>query len=310
MKVVLVLALGLLATGCWSLDGRLAAEEGGGPFAYRTTVSVDLEPDAQEECGENLPQLTEWIAPATGSWRQETVDCSRSRNLYVYSDRRFSSLYEGHPRDVRIGSPAFLAPNVDDSMSLRVIGSADDLQVGEVLHGRAATGIAYSVKVEERIPLSEARRRGLFRVRVEEGDWLTRELEPGARPTLPVKAYWFGPALAGRRAFAAQELRNDDGVLHITCYGDPAEIAAKKTHCLPSRGEPRREFQVVSQSLTGKLAQRELARLERAGPGRPIHLSNGEQAVLYRRGVVTSTTLITISGSLNLARHAATLRAL
>lgn len=99
--------------------------------------------------------------------------------------------------------------------------------------------------------------------------------------------------------------------MHVTCYGDPAEIAARKSHCVPeAAGLPRRELQVVSRPLTDDLARREVVRLERHADGRPIRLANGEEAVLYRRAILTETTLVTVAGRVDLAAHAAQLRAL
>lgn len=308
MRVLAALAAVLLTTACGADDPvpRAAAE---GPFAYRTTISIDITPDPQEGCEEKRPESTEWVGPTTGWWRREETDCSGSRNVFIYSGRRYSSSYEGQPTSVRIGSAAFIGPNVDDSVSLRQIRPTDEPEVGDVLSG-VINGVAYSVTVEERIPLAEATRRGLFTVNVEEGGFFDRELEPGAVPTLPVKAYWFGHAFAGRQAFVAIELRNDDGLIHTTCYETPAEIAAGKTHCLASRGIPEEELQVVSQALTGKLAKRELARLERTGSGRTVRLANGERALLYPRALVTEETLITVVGRIDLADHIEKLRPL
>jgi hypothetical protein len=303
-----VLAAALLPAAC---EGESAPLKG--PLAYRTTVVVDIIPDPQDGCGEKPPESTEWVAPTTGSFRSEGMDCSGSDYLRIYSNGRYLSSLAGQPTSVRIGSRAFIGSNADESASLQVIASAGDPQVGDVLEWTSGNGLPYSVTVEEVVPLAEAQRRGLFDVQVERADFIDRQLKPGAKPTLPMKAYWFGPRIAGLRAFVASELRNDDGLIYITCYGNPAEISAGKTHCLPSRDEPTREVQVVSQTVTGKLAKRELARLEGTGPGRRIRLANREDALLYRGAVVTSTTLITLSnvaGKLSLRRQASKLRPL
>jgi hypothetical protein len=218
----------------------------------------------------------------------------------VFSEGAYFRSEGENDTSARVGSVAFLGPNGEEPEFLRTVR---EHRPGEVVDG---------IRVVERFPLEAAERRGIFAVPVEKAAWVSRELEPGAAPTVAVAAYWFGPTLAGREAFVASEIGSPDETVHITCYGDPAEVAAGKTHCLPDANElPRRELQIVSRPLTDDLVQREVTQLERSGTGRPIRLANGEEAVLYRRAVLTETTLVTVAGGgVDLAAHVEKLRPL
>jgi hypothetical protein len=161
------------------------------------------------------------------------------------------------------------------------------------------------------ISAAEAAQRGLFAISVQEpGTSFSRELSPGEPTTLPLKAFWFGPTLADRKAFTAIDHGGEDTV-HITFYGHPEEIAAGKTQACPSRDLPRREVRVGSQPLDHARAQKNL----RAFNGRngdlvatpvartKVRLADGEEATLFPTvgegdsfAVATATTLITVSG--------------
>lgn len=287
MRVVAaVFALMLLAVGCGEQDDDVPAGEHA-PYAYRLSIEG----------------WTVWAAPATGSWRTEGVDSSGARQVHVFADGRYFRSIGKTDTDTyaRVGSPGFLGANGDEPDFLRVVSASEPLTAGQVVGG---------IRVEERVPLAVAQRRGLFDVPVEEAAWIDRELEPGVPPPLPIEAYWFGPELAERRAFTAGTFQSPEGMVHVTCYGDPEEIAAGKTHCLPGRPQPRREVQVVSRTLDGPLVRRELARLERGGRGRTIRLGNGEAVVVYPSAIVTRRTLVTVVGSIDLRRLAPSLRRL
>jgi hypothetical protein len=299
------LAAALLPAACGGESAPLK-----GPLAYRTTVFVDIIPDPQEGCGKKPPESTEWVSPTTGSFRSEGADCSGSHYLRIYSNGRYSSALEGQPTSVRIGSRAFIGSNADESASLQVIASAGDPQVGDVFKWTSANGLPYSVTVEELIPLAEAQRQGLFDVQVDKTDFIDRQLEPGAQPTLPVKAYWFGPTVAEREAFTAVDHGGED-LVHVTFYGDPSEIAAGRTHAYPARELPQREVQVTSTPIDHPLARKTLRAFNGKNgdlvvpplPRAEIRLKDGEGATVFPTigegdafAVVTRTTLVSVSG--------------
>jgi hypothetical protein len=277
MRFLAALVVLMLAGGC--------AEKERGPYVYKLSAG-----------GWEM-----WAAPATGGWRSEGIDSSGARQVHVYSSGRyFNSIGENHS-SARVGSPAFLGPNGKAPRFLLAVRRHEPLSPGDVVDG---------FQVEERIPLEEAERRGLFDVPVSEAAWLARELEPGRPPTVAVEAYWFGSELDGRRAFTAVEYDSPDETVHITCYADPNELAAGKTHCLAAKGIPRREVQVISRPLDQHLPRRELARLERQSAGRQVTLANGERVIVYPRAIVTATTLVTIGGAVHLRDIAQMLRPL
>jgi hypothetical protein len=312
MRVVAVALASLLLAACTGSEAGGPPPEEQGPFAYRLDVSLELPQAAQGASGKERAEYTTWVAPSTGAWRSEGEDTSGFLQTHVYAGDATMSAIEGHPQSlsVRVGSPDFLGSNAGLDV-VELVRGRGELDVGDEIVSRCLDTVECTYVVAERIPLAEAERRGLFAIPVDEADWLERELDPGQAAQLDVAAYWFGPTLAGREAFVAREHRSADETVHITCYGDPAEIAAGKSHCVPeAAGLPSRELQVVSRSLTDDLARREVARLERHADGRPIRLANGEEAVLYLRAILTETTLVTFVGQIDLAAHAAQLRAL
>jgi hypothetical protein len=195
---------------------------------------------------------------------------------------------------VRIGSPAFIGFRPPPSLAALkgrggiAVGDSLELPCGET---------RCSFRVEESLTLAEAEERGLFAIAPTESSLLQRELSPGEPPSLSVQAYWFGPELAGREAFTAVELQTDDGIVHITFYGDAEEIAAGKTHAYPGREIPERELQVSSRPVTDLLVKREIAALKVTGSGRAVVLANGEHVVAYRHAIITPSTLVRLGGA-------------
>src|SRR5919106_3708089 len=285
MRVLaVVLAAAFLAGGCGGGGAEREPVEESGPFAYRLSI------DGWEA----------WAAPSTGSWRSEGVDDSGVRQVHVYSDGAYFRSIGEDDTWARVGSEAFIGPNGREPSFLAALRAREPFRPGDEMEG---------MRVEERILLAEAERRGLFDVPVAEAASTDRELDPG-EPASHVDAYWFGPHLAGREAFFASEQSSPKETVHVTCYGDPEELAAGKTHCLPGRGQPRRELQVVSLPLGNELARREIERLEREGTGQAVRLASGEEAVLYGHAILTKTTLITVAGRIELAEHLGSLRSL
>jgi hypothetical protein len=218
----------------------------------------------------------------------------------VYAPGRYFRSIGEDDTLARVGSRAFLGSAGREPDFVRIVREREPLAVGETVDG---------MRVSARIPLTEARRRGLFRISVEGAGWLSRELA-GGKSSAFVRAYWFGRFLRGRKASLASEIRSNDERVHITCYVDPAEFKAGKTHCLPGKESPRRELQIVSRPLADPIAAREVMRLERGGGGREITLATGERVVAYARAIVTPTTLVTVVGSIDICTVARTLRPL
>ena len=279
MRVLaLVLAAAFLAGGCGGGGAEREPVEEAGSFAYRLSTE-----------GWEV-----WAAPSTGAWRAEGLDASGVRQVHVYSEGAYFRSIGENDTAASVGSEAFLGPDGREPSFLAALRERAPLGPGGVIEG---------MRIEERISLAEAERRGLFEVPVAEAAWIDRELEPGERPAVDVEAYWFGPTLAGRKAFFASELSSPDETVHVTCYGAPQELADARSHCLPGQGEPRRELQIVSRPLGDELVRREVARLEGDGSGRAIRLANGEKAVLYDGAILTERTLVTVAGRIELAEH-------
>ena len=283
--LAIALAVALVAGGCGGGPAEREAVEEAGPVAYRLSTE-----------GWEV-----WAAPSTGAWRAEGLDASGVRQVHVYSKGAYFRSIGENDTSATVGSDAFLGPDGREPSFLAALRERAPLRPGDVVEG---------MRIEERISLAEAERRGLFAVPVTEAAWIDRELEPGERPAIDVDAYWFGPTLAGREAFFASELGSPGETVHVTCYGDPQELADARSHCLPGQGEPRRELQVTSRPVGEELARREVARLERDGTGRAVRLTNGEEAVLYDHAILTETTLVTVAGRIELADHVGSLRPL
>lgn len=274
-------------------------------------LEIDLDRLAQPACGDPscvLGEHLEWVAPERGWWRRETEDGSGYRTTTVFAHGRYANNDE-----VRIGSPGFIGFLGRPPPSLTALEEREEVAVGDTLELPCGQ-TRCTFRVEEAITLAEAEERGIFTISVTEATMLHRELPPGEAPSLPLQAYWFGPEIEGRQALVAIELRTDDpGVAHVTFYGDPAEFAAGKTHGPGSRAVPNREFQLVSRPRTDPLVKREVRGLKARAFGQPVTLANGEDALAYRRAIITESTFVTIavdSPGVDLRRMASALRPL
>jgi hypothetical protein len=253
-----------------------------------------VEPVADPACGDPscvLVEYVEWVAPERGWWRRETEDGSGYRTTTVFARGRYANNDE-----IRLGSPAFIGFLGRPPPSLTALKERGEVAVGDSLELHCGE-TRCSFRVEESLTLAEAEERGLFAIVPTASSWLHRQLSAGEPPSLPVRGYWFGPELAGRKAFTAVEIRTDDGVNHITAYGDPEEIAAGKTHMYPGREIPEREIQLTSRPVTDPLVKREIAAMKARGPGRTLVLGNGERVVAYRQAVITRSTLVSLGGA-------------
>jgi hypothetical protein len=312
---ILAAALALLITGsaCGSAgDRRAKAGRDDLVSEIHLTMKPPRECEGEPSCV--LVRHVTWVAPDAQTWRTESEDGSGFTTTEVFADGMYLVAHSPpSSRDVRVGSPAHLGIPTDLPPDYERLLTDQELAVGDSIDVER-NGMSYTLTLAAVIPLAEADRRGLFAVSTEESETtVSRELAPGEPTTLPVRAYWFGPEVADRKAFAALD-HDGEEVLHITFYGDPTEIAAGKTHAYPGREVPERELQVVSQALDHPAAQRELRALDGSdGPPLPstkVRLQNGEEATLFAKTgseggaftVVTRTTVITVSG---MSGHAA-----
>lgn len=301
------LALLLGGSACASVGDR-RSDAARGDVVYEIHLTMDPPRECEGEPSCVLVRHVTWVAPEAQAWRTESEDGSGFTTTEVSANGMYLVAHSPPPsRDVRIGSRAHLGLPAGLPTGFERFLAERDHAVGHSIEVER-NGMTYTLTLEAVIPLAEADRRGLFAISTEEaGTTVSRELAPGDPTTLAVRAYWFGPEIAGRKAFTALD-HDGDEVLHMTFYGDPAEVAAGKTHAYPGREVPERELQVVSQALDHLAAQRELRTLK--GSERPplgvtkVQLPNGEEATLFPRtgeggafAVVTKTTLITVSGA-------------
>jgi hypothetical protein len=304
-------ALWVLGSACGPASDRIdeAAE---GDVVYEIHLTMETPPECDGEPSCVLVKHVTWVAPDAGAWRTEKEDGSGFTTTEVSANGRYL-LAESPPpsRDVRIGSPAHLGRLTDLPPGYGALLARDDLAVGDSID-MERNGVSYTLTLEDVIPLAEADRRALFAISTEEpGTTVSRELAAGKPTALAVRAYWFGPEVAGRKAFTALDYDGEE-IFHVTFYGDPAEIAAGKTHASPGRDVPERELQVVSQPVDHPSAQKNLRAFDGKNgdlvfpplPRIRIQLHDGEGAMLFPNvgegdsfAVVTETTLISVSGS-------------
>jgi hypothetical protein len=305
-------AVAILAAGCGATSDR-SGEAARGDGVYQIGVAVDTPPECEEEPSCAIVKHVAWVAPESGAWRTETEDGTGLTTTKVSVEGMYLVAHSSPPaRSVRIGSPSYLGPPGDLPADYETLLAEEDLAVGDSVE-LERDGVSYTLTLEDVIAPAEAERRGLFAISTAEpGTTVDRELSPGEPTTLPVEAYWFGPQVAGREAFASFDHEGDE-IVHIIFYGDPEEIAAGKTHAYSSTEVPEREVQVGSQPVGDRNAQKTL----RAFDGRngdlvfpprartKIRLQNGEEATLFPKvgegesfAVVTQRALVSVSGIL------------
>ncbi|MDQ3994506.1 MAG: hypothetical protein M3265_06915 [Actinomycetota bacterium] len=113
---------------------------------------------------------------------------------------------------MRIGSPGFLALLGDigaESISLDVLRGRREISVGDEFYVERGDR-RLVLTIAERIPLAEARARGLFDISTEGAVRIERELEPGTPPTIALRAYRFGPTIGRWTAVTAVQRDSDD----------------------------------------------------------------------------------------------------
>lgn len=305
----LAFVLLLAAFGCGSASDP--GEEARAQLVYEIHLTMDVPRECEGEPSCVLVEHVTWVAPSTGAWRTEKEDGTGFTTTEVSANGMHLVAHSPPPsRDVRIGSSARPGPLANLPPGFEALLAREDLAVGDSIDVER-NGVAYTLALADVISLAEADRRGLFRISADQpGTTVSRELAAGKPTTLPVRAYWFGAEVAGRKAFAALD-HDGEEIFHVIFYGDPAELAAGKTHAYPGRDVPERELQVVSQPLDHAGAQRDLRAFEGkdgdlASPPLPrmtIRLQHGEEATLFPTtgdeesfAVVTRATLVSVSG--------------
>jgi hypothetical protein len=326
--VLVALVLTLLPAG--PAASRRAAEGD----VYRLVVTAKSKDGAE--------QWTEWVEPSSGQWRIE-----QAGRTYIYTGASYAILDRRQGAHVRTGSPLFLgtAPNravSREPLRKYLAGDSAGIEVttvdGKVELGFKRPEASMLAAIVEKIPPAEVQQRKLLVIPPDEVTSAVTERRVGLKPTLAVRAYWFGMRFAGRLAtvavehFAGPAARGASRTAptgpsfayHLTFYERPS--AAGKTSAYPGQRAPSGEVQVLSQSVTSSVARRTIRAYDgvngelrtKRWPRSTIKLANGESATLVpdrsggtgkvRMGfaVITRTTLVNVSGSFRLSQIPAT----
>jgi hypothetical protein len=318
-----VLVALLTGLGCGTAQGGPAAELQALGDVYRLHVRAVEGPGAR----------TEWIDLNSGQWRIE-----QGEETIIFTGDSYVTVSEADGVNVRTGSNAYLGPLADRIISRRPLQSyfaghakEDGVTIATSADGkpqlRFRTGeSSVRATIEAGLSRDQAERMALFvippNVRT-----TAREVPIGAPPTIPVRAYWFGPALEGRSAVIATEhytpltkellsspgwTRRDEAVIHSTFY--ELAPAGGKSSALPDQDSPDGEIRVVSQPLSAQVAQVAIEAYNgRNGdleydpwPREKVVLADGEEAIVIADradgsgptfpgfAVITETTLVNV----------------
>jgi hypothetical protein len=214
---------------------------------------------------------TEWIAPS-GQWRMQDA----SGEAKVFDGRRYAAFSPSRGWYVREGSAAFLGYLMASPVSRSAVAAARGQRVGgqapRPLSGKGVYSVQsghhmFRVTVLRGLDRETVARRGLFGVPARTASIRARERPLGARPTLPVRAYWFGSAVAGRRATFTMEYSRrltdseraaglsprKETTAYVVFYELPS--AGGHTSAEPGRNPPAGELQIVSQPIESPVAQ-------------------------------------------------------
>lgn len=330
-RALSILVLAAFALACASAGPALTGRNADGDV-YRLIVSATAK-DGQSS------QWTEWVEPTSGRWRIE-----QAGRTYIYTGSSYAILDRRQGAHVRTGSTLFLGsfPNrsvAREPLRKYLAGDTAGLDVTEVdgkveLEFRRPEAEMLAAIVET-IPPAEVQQRRLLVVPAEDVTSTVTERRVGTRPTLPIKAYWFGMRFAGRLGTIAVEhfagppaarggaRTNATGPsfgYHLTFYELPA--AAGKTSAYPGQRVPAGEVQVMSQAVTSTVAKRTIKAYDgisgqlrtKAWPRSSVKLANGETATVIpdrsggtgkvRKGfaVISRTTLVVVTGTFKLSQ--------
>jgi hypothetical protein len=134
------------------------------------------------------------------------------------------------------------------------------------------------------------------------GESTTAELPPGAKPSLPVEAYWFGPMVGAAEAITAREIRSHGPSYSYSVYYE-LPSAEGRTSAEPGKAPPPGEIHVINLARRGEVIRKTIATYEQ-GKQATITLAGGEEATFFPFpgpsevgfAVVTKSTLIQVLG--------------
>lgn len=301
MLGVAALVVGLMTTG--------AAGKRSGPQARAVVYQVAV---SFRDHGKTQTQV-EWVSPTTGEWR-----IREGNRIKIFSGGRYTIIDPANGTYLRTGSGAFLGYLANGALSARPLArylSGDrstmstgpgGVQVGRTSSGRTVLqfrrdGVPLRAVVMRSMPLATARARGFFRISEQAALTSARERPAGARPTLPVRAYWFGPEFGEHRAVTSIEHSRDvrpevastgengdrlRARAYITMYELPS--AGSESSAIPGRMAPEGEIQVVSQPISLATSQAGMRALNGVNgterydpwPRQHVRLANGEPATV------------------------------
>lgn len=331
----LIAALGGLAAAL-----TLPAAFAGSPETFKDE-NYELTFDARAS-DPTAPPTTEYTSLTSGTWREDLDGQTfiSSGDSYVVIDSGSNSVYR------RSGSASFMgylhdAPEgvlalrdyLRGDRTLRDRGvevQADKGADGKVhLHAMRNGKDLFQVSIDRKLSDQDAQAMNLFDVSAQ-AQTIDRELSLGEKPTVPVKAYWFGRAIDGRHAVSAVEHERHrttaqiqagmsprgEAEVQVTFYENPGVVHSSGE---PNLEAPRGELQVASEPLSSAHAQAFVQALDGqngdehypAWPRTTVTLADGEKADVVpdrfdgdgptRTGffVITATTLVHVGGEVS-----------
>jgi hypothetical protein len=130
----------------------------------------------------------------------------------------------------------------------------------------------------------------------------TVELPPGAKPSLALEAYWFGPTMGAAEAITAREIRSHGPSFSYSVYYE-LPSAEGETSADPGKAPPPGEILVTSIARRGAVIRKTIATYQQ-GKHTTIALADGERATFFPFpgpsesgfAVLTESTLIRVVG--------------
>ena len=170
----------LLMAGISACGGEAKQSSGGesADFAYKVLISGERE-------------SVEWVAPGHGWWRETGRDAAGCRYELARAEDRYLTQVSCYPPVVRIGSPAFLALPGDigaEPIRLDVLRGRREISVGDEFYVERGDR-RLVLTIAERIPLAEARARGLFDISTE-GAVLRRPAPAAVASRILTPSHW------------------------------------------------------------------------------------------------------------------------
>jgi hypothetical protein len=246
----------------------------------------------------------EWVSPSTGEWK-----IREGKRTILHRPGLYVSMSPSLGTYVRTGSPTFLGHLQESALSLRPIKAygvySRNARSGITKRGSLYTFMRGHAQVSVRVlghrTLSDTQARQLFEPRLPLVTRRAAEVAPGAKPTLPVRAYWLGPAAYGRVAQTSVQYTRvrtplekrigansgrREARAYITFYEVPE--AGETSSAVPSQTPPAEEIQIVNQPISLPLSQATIAAFNGTNgdlryepwPRETIMLKDGETATV------------------------------